>query len=138
MGRPENDRAGLEGELHGAPQLPSGKVHCGFPLVDYFDGVNQGSVNVFRCFSPPNRLPSVMPRQVRIQFAGAIYHCMARGDRREPIVKDETDRVLVEEGEHLGTLIDYVDLNPFRAGLVTLEDGLESYRWSSLPDSRRN
>jgi len=31
--------------------------------------------------------------------------------------------VLVEEGEHLGTLIDYVHLNPFRAGLVMLEDG---------------
>lgn len=42
--------------------------------------------------------------------------------------------VLVEEGEYLGTLIDYVHLNPFRGGLVKLEDGLESYRWSSLPD----
>jgi hypothetical protein len=38
------------------------------------------------------------------------------------------------EGEHLGTLIDYIHLNPFRAGLVTLRKGLESYRWSSLPD----
>lgn len=42
--------------------------------------------------------------------------------------------VLVEEGDHLATLIDYVHLNPFRAGLVSLEDGLESFRWSSLPD----
>jgi len=42
--------------------------------------------------------------------------------------------VLVEKGEHLGTLIDYVHLNPFRAGLVTLEDGLENYQWSSLWD----
>jgi REP element-mobilizing transposase RayT len=47
---------------------------------------------------------------------------------------DRYKAVLVEEGEHLGTLIDYVHLNPFRAGLVEVEDGLESYRWSSLTD----
>ena len=35
---------------------------------------------------------SPMPRQVRIEFAGAFYHVMARGDRREPIVRDEEDR----------------------------------------------
>jgi len=146
-----------------------------------------------------------MPRQVRIEFAGAIYHAMARGDRREPIVKDDADRdayvkllgelvertgfeffawvlmgnhyhlvfrtpepnlvegmkwlqntwtkrfnarhrlwghvfggrykaVLVEQGEYLGTLIDYVHLNPLRAGLVKLGDGLKSYQWSSLVD----
>ena len=33
-----------------------------------------------------------MPRQVRIEFAGAMYHVMARGDRREPIVQDDEDR----------------------------------------------
>jgi len=27
-----------------------------------------------------------LPRQVRIEFAGAIHHCAARGDRRDPIV----------------------------------------------------
>ena len=32
-----------------------------------------------------------MPRQVRIEFAGAMYHVMARGDRREAIVQDEED-----------------------------------------------
>jgi len=26
-----------------------------------------------------------LPRQVRIEFAGAIYHCTARGDRRDSI-----------------------------------------------------
>ena len=30
-----------------------------------------------------------MARQVRIEYAGAIYHAMARGDRREPIVKGD-------------------------------------------------
>ena len=33
-----------------------------------------------------------MPRQVRIQFEGAIYHVMCRGDRREDIFEDDTDR----------------------------------------------
>ena len=33
-----------------------------------------------------------MARQVRIEYPGAIYHAMARGDRREDIVLDDTDR----------------------------------------------
>jgi putative transposase len=33
-----------------------------------------------------------MARQVRIEFLGAIYHVMARGDRRELIVWDDEDR----------------------------------------------
>jgi len=33
-----------------------------------------------------------MPRQPRIEFQGAYYHVMARGDRREPIVVDDADR----------------------------------------------
>ena len=33
-----------------------------------------------------------MPRQPRIEFENAIYHVMARGDRREPIVFDDDDR----------------------------------------------
>ena len=146
-----------------------------------------------------------MPRQVRIQFPGAVYHVMARGDRREAIYRDEQDRrmfldvfeeacgrtgwrchafvlmsnhyhlvletpepnlvagmgwlqntytrrhnvrhklwghvfggrykaVLVEPdgGDYFGTLLDYVHLNPVRAGLVRVEEGLEGFRWSSL------
>ena len=42
--------------------------------------------------------------------------------------------ILIEEGEHLGTLIDYVHLNPYRAGLVTVKAGQESYPWPSLTD----
>ena len=130
-----------------------------------------------------------MPRQVRIEFPGAVYHAMARGNRREDIVHDDGDRdafaallselvqrtgwemfswvlmsnhyhlvfktpeanlvagmkwlqntwtkrfnarhrlwghvfggrykaVPVEENEHLACLIDYVHLNPVRAGLI--------------------
>lgn len=42
--------------------------------------------------------------------------------------------ILVDDGEgwYLGTLIDYVHLNPVRAGLVELAAGLEAYKWSSL------
>tara|TARA_R110000850_G_scaffold16224_3_gene50848 strand:+ start:74 stop:1132 length:1059 start_codon:yes stop_codon:yes gene_type:complete len=33
-----------------------------------------------------------MPRSPRIEYENAIYHIMARGDRREPIVFDDEDR----------------------------------------------
>ncbi len=146
-----------------------------------------------------------MARERRIEYAGAIYHAMARGNRRADIVLDAQDRrrfeetleevvvasgwvlyawvlmsnhyhflfktpepnlvqgmswfqttwtqrfnrrhhlwghlfggrykaKLVEEGDYLNRLIAYLHLNPVRAGLVKKRDGLESYRWSSLPD----
>jgi hypothetical protein len=34
-----------------------------------------------------------MPRRLRIEFEGAIYHVMARGDARQNIVHDGEDRV---------------------------------------------
>lgn len=151
-----------------------------------------------------------MARQRRIEFPGAMYHVMARGDRREPIVHDDGDRtaffrtldemcgrtgievhayallnnhyhlvletpegnlvegirwfqntytrrfnvyhqlwghlfggrykaLLVEpEGEYFRRLVDYVHLNPARAGVVGLKQGLEHYRWSSLMDFMRS
>ncbi len=33
-----------------------------------------------------------MPRSLRIEFPGAIYHVMSRGDRRENIYLDDVDR----------------------------------------------
>jgi putative transposase len=33
-----------------------------------------------------------MPRQLRIEYPGAIYHVMNCGDRREPIFNNGTDR----------------------------------------------
>lgn len=146
-----------------------------------------------------------MPRQIRVEYADAIYHVMARGNHREKIVYGDEDRkifeatleevtgkmgwvvyayvlmgnhyhavfktpepnlvrgmtwlqstltkrhnarhkqrghlfsgrykaVLVEENDYLSTLVHYVHLNPARAKLVRVEDGLESYRWSSLKD----
>ena len=34
----------------------------------------------------------VMPRQLRIDYPGAIHHVMSRGDRRENIYQDDVDR----------------------------------------------
>ncbi len=146
-----------------------------------------------------------MARDRRVEYPGALYHVMARGNRREPIVLDDEDRINfertlmeavgmyefeliaytlmgnhyhlllgtplgnlvagmqwfqatwtkrfnarhrqwgrlfgdrykakpVEEGEYLGSLLDYIHLNPVRAGLVSRRDGIEAYRWSSLAD----
>jgi putative transposase len=33
-----------------------------------------------------------MPRQLRLQYPGAMYHVMSRGDRREKIFLDDVDR----------------------------------------------
>src|SRR5947209_16987410 len=33
-----------------------------------------------------------MPRRLRIEFPGAIYHVMARGNARQAIVRDDDDR----------------------------------------------
>jgi len=35
-----------------------------------------------------------MARSVRIEYPGALYHVMARGNRRERIYRDEADRRL--------------------------------------------
>src|SRR5437773_1519990 len=35
-----------------------------------------------------------MARKLRLQYTGAIYHIMNRGDRREPIFRDDKDREL--------------------------------------------
>src|SRR5262245_636933 len=34
-----------------------------------------------------------MARKLRVQYPGAIYHVMNRGDRREPIFRDDRDRL---------------------------------------------
>jgi REP-associated tyrosine transposase len=151
-----------------------------------------------------------MPRPLRIQYAGARYHVMSRGDRREAIFHDDADRVeflrtlgqacqktgwqvhayclmsnhfhLVLEtpqpnlatgmkwllgtytqrfnrrhrhwghlfgGRYRAQLIDgrkpgylryacdYVHLNPVRAGIISHNKRLDSFRWSSYPAYRR-
>ena len=148
-----------------------------------------------------------MARSLRVEYAGAYYHVMARGNRREEIFLDEEDRrfflkavsevcaqtgwrvhawvvmgnhyhlfietpeanlvegmkwlqntytrrfnvrhrawgrvfgdrykSVVVEGElpeYYGSLVDYIHLNPARAGIVSGRRGesLQDYRWSSL------
>jgi putative transposase len=34
----------------------------------------------------------VMPRQLRLQYPGAMYHVMSRGNRREKSFLDDVDR----------------------------------------------
>jgi putative transposase len=38
-----------------------------------------------------------MPRKLRVEYEGAIYHVMNRGDRREPIFREDKDRLLFME-----------------------------------------
>jgi REP element-mobilizing transposase RayT len=148
-----------------------------------------------------------MPRKVRLEYAGAIYHVMNRGDRRELIFLDDLDRqsfldtleeacvktswqvhalclmpnhfhlvvetpqpnlvagmhwllgtftarfnrrhkvfghlfsgrykALIVDGSgsgYLKTVCDYVHLNPARAKLLTPEQRLTKYPWSSWPE----
>jgi hypothetical protein len=35
-----------------------------------------------------------MPRRAQVEYAGAIYHVVDRGDRQETIYRSEEDRVL--------------------------------------------
>ena len=149
----------------------------------------------------------VMARSIRIEYPGAYYHVMARGNRRERIYRDDTDRrfflhtlgeaaertgwrvhawvlmgnhyhLLLETpqpnlvagmgwlqntytrrfntrheewgrlfgdrykavvaegraGEYYGALLDYIHLNPVRAGLVVPARGqsVRDYPWSSV------
>ncbi len=39
----------------------------------------------------------VIPRAMRVEYPGAIYHVMDRGDRREDIFVDDVDRIWAEE-----------------------------------------
>ena len=41
--------------------------------------------------SPVSRTLWAMARKLRVKYPGAIYHVMNRGDRREPIFRDEAD-----------------------------------------------
>jgi putative transposase len=147
-----------------------------------------------------------MPRKARVEFHGAVYHLLDRGDRQEAIVRDDRDRetflrtlgevcarcgwrahalvlmtnhyhllietpepnlvagmrwfqttytvrfnrrhrlsghlfqgrykaVIVDPDErgYFATLSDYIHLNPVRARMISLEERLYDYRWSSYP-----
>ena len=58
--------------------------------------IEAGSVPQYRIFSvdvaPVCPNPPHMARKLRVEYPGAIYHVMNRGDRREPIFADDFDR----------------------------------------------
>ena len=64
-----------------------------------------------------------MPRQLRVEYPGAIYHVMNRGDRREAIFRDDTDcelflRTLTEACGKTGWLVHALCLMPNHFHLV--------------------
>jgi hypothetical protein len=42
-----------------------------------------------------------MARKLRVEYPGAIYHVLNRGDRREPIFRDNADRQRFVETQFL-------------------------------------
>jgi hypothetical protein len=53
-----------------------------------------------------------MPRKLRIEYPGAMYHVMSRGDRRERIYLDDVDRqdfvkTLAEACQRTGQTVDW-------------------------------
>ena len=56
----------------------------------------KGSTHSLVRFSLPKTgnsgVAAVMPRKIRVEYGGAIYHVMSRGDRREDIYLDDVDR----------------------------------------------
>ena len=62
-----------------------------------------------------------MPRSLRLEFPGAFYHVMARGNRRESIFHDAENR-----------RIRSAEAGPRGAALET-EDGLETISFTPSP-----
>ncbi|MDQ8209784.1 hypothetical protein QEH52_19855, partial [Coraliomargarita sp. SDUM461003] len=80
-----------------------------------------------------------MPRKQRIEYPGAIYHVISRGNyRKELFLKANTgeafERCLFEVVERCGWkllgLVDYVHLNPVRAKICSFRE-LKAYALSS-------
>ena len=69
-----------------------------------------------------------MARQLRIQYEGAIYHLMSRGDRREEIFRDDLDRKRFLET--LGATCQ-------RTGLEWIAQGLEMGSWTYVSNLLR-
>ena len=50
-----------------------------------------------------------MARNVRIQYEGAIYHGMIRGNRRETIFRDDKDREIIFNEDVNGGQVSFLD-----------------------------
>ena len=79
-----------------------------------------------------------MPRQLRIEYPGAMYHVMICGNHRHKLIGHVLSgryKAQLVEGSgngYLRTACDYVHLNPVRAGLLKPEERLLGYPWSSF------
>ena len=56
------------------------------------EGVSQRECNILLTADRAGGYGEPMARKLRIQYPGAIYHVMNRGDRQEPIFGDDRDR----------------------------------------------
>lgn len=72
-----------------------------------------------------------MSRPLRIEFPGAAYHVTSRGDRREPICRDDADRpaqldILAHAMDRFGAhVLAYCQMgNPFHLVLHTPQSNL--------------
>lgn len=75
-----------------------------------------------------------MPRALRHEYPGAVYHVMARGDGGKAIFEGDDDR----KAFLFRIVADYIHLNPARAGLAGGRRGkLVAWKWSSLGDYAR-
>ncbi len=79
-----------------------------------------------------------MARKLRIEYEGAIYHLMNRGDRREPIFLDDRDRELFTStlGETCLKTCWKVHAYCWMSNhfpLLGAEEKLQVYAWSSFP-----
>ena len=79
-----------------------------------------------------------MPRKLRLEFPGAMYHTIRLNHRHNltgHVLSGRYKAQLVEGSGngYLRTACDYVHLNPVRAHLLSAEDRLLGYPWSSFP-----
>ena len=71
-----------------------------------------------------------MPRRPRIEFEGAIYHVMARGNARQRIVRDDHDRERLLD-DLRRTVLRWAVENQATAGKGLPSDFVSPFNWSA-------
>ena len=80
------------------------------------------------------KLPG-MARKLRVEYPEAIYHVMNRGDRREPIFKDDTDRRRLEEPlEQRRGAQDHLEYKAIRRGWFLGDEALKKELLAQMSD----
>ncbi len=81
-----------------------------------------------------------MARKLRVEYPGAVYHVMNRGDRREAIFREDRDRVLFLEtlaGECLKTGRETGDRDDLELDRQTVKDGESGFSGEPAPERER-